>query len=121
MRSMRTLLAALLGIALPIGLVLAVYLSSASTIAANPVSLPASALAKGNPAALKDDSSARSERHEKRHRHRGHQGTAPSGTTTDDRGGSSGSGDSGSASTSGSDDHSGSGSSGGSDDSGGDD
>jgi hypothetical protein len=100
MRSARTLLVALVGIALPIGLALAVYLSSPGTIAANPVSLPASALAQGSPAALKDDSKPKT----KSRKHDHEQGTTASSgtTTTDDHGGSSG----------GSDDHSGSGSSG---------
>ena len=84
MRRLTTILVAIAGLALPVGLALAVYLSSASTIAATPVSLPASALGKADPKAL---SQTAAPRHKKRHHHAS--GTATGGTVTgaDDHGG----------------------------------
>ena len=48
---MRTFVLALVGLALPVGLALAVYLSSAGTIAAAPASLPPSAVTIAQPSA----------------------------------------------------------------------
>jgi hypothetical protein len=113
MRSLRTFLVALAGLALPVGLALAVYFSSASTIAATPVALPPSAIGTADPEALKV----------KPKPDKKHDDKTGAGTTTDDHGGAttSGSSTSGGTSTadhSGSDDRSGTGSSGpGSDDS----
>ena len=49
MRRVTTVLVALAGLALPVGLALAVYLSSASTIAATPASVPVATQGKVEP------------------------------------------------------------------------
>ena len=116
---LRTILLALLGLALPLGLALAVYLSSAGTISAAPVGLPpvAETIAKPTPRPKADDTKTKPKK-------QAQSGTTTSsgGTTTvddhgglrgSDDGGSSGSGSSGSGSdSSGSSGSSGSGSSG---------
>jgi uncharacterized membrane protein YgcG len=114
MALLRTTLLALLGLALPVGLALAVYLSSADTITAAPVALPPAAETIAQPSARPN---AQPKRVTKKDRS---QTTQPSGTTstvddhggatsTDGLGGNSGPGGGGDSSGSGS---SGSGSSG---------
>jgi len=57
MRRLSAVLIAIAGLALPVGLALAVYLTSASTIAATPLSVPVKTpQGKANPQALQDDS-----------------------------------------------------------------
>ena len=87
---------AVVGISLPVGLALAVYLSSASTISATPVSLPASAIGTADPQALapkdkpKPQKKTRDEKSSSGTTTDNHGGTtAPSGGTTTSGGGSS--------------------------------
>jgi hypothetical protein len=76
-RSLRTALIALVGLALPIGLALAVYFASAGTIAATPASIDVTTRI-GQPGS--DDNS--DSRREKREKERPESGTTTSGTTT---------------------------------------
>src|SRR5262245_65828293 len=56
MRHLSTILIAIAGLALPVGLALAVYLSSAGTIAATPLVTVKTQQGKADPTALDDDS-----------------------------------------------------------------
>jgi hypothetical protein len=76
-RSLRTALIALVGLALPIGLALAVYFASAGTIAATPASIDVTTRI-GQPGSDENSDSRR----EKREKERPEGGTTTSGTTT---------------------------------------
>ena len=84
MRRVTTVLVALAGLALPVGLALAVYLSSASTIAATPASVPVATQGKADPKALDDDSKKSEKKKDDRKSDDSSSGT----TTGDDHGGS---------------------------------
>jgi hypothetical protein len=88
MRSLRTVLLAFAGLALPVGLALAVYLSSAGTIAATPASLDISAERIAQPSSPRKASALKRDEAKK---DKGTAGTTTaetshSGTTTDDDG-----------------------------------
>jgi hypothetical protein len=110
---------AVVGLALPVGLALAVYLTSAGTIAATPASLPPSAVTIAQPsAAAKAQMNGQTKKAESKKPQSSRTGTTSvddnGGTTsTDDHGGNSGpgGGDDSSGSGSGSSGSSGSGSS----------
>ena len=120
MRSLRNVLAAIVGLMLPIGLALAVYLASAGAIAATPEPLQISAerIAQPSSGGVKETPKKQA----RKERKRSADGSAASGTTTvDDHGGVVEPGDDNGGTSTGSDDNSGSGSSNsgsGSDDSG---
>jgi hypothetical protein len=95
MRSLRTALLAFAGLVLPVGLALAVYLSSAGTIAAEPVSLPLSSETIAQPSTpAKAPADKRPARKPKTQSTSGTTtGDDGGGTTTDDRSGGGGGGD----------------------------
>jgi hypothetical protein len=96
MRPLRTVLLTLAGLALPVGLALAVYLSSAGTIAARPASLPVASETIGHPShPAKERANKRREDKPKSDSTTGATTDDHGGTTTEDRSGSGGDDNSG--------------------------